>query len=468
MVIEQSHFPQRPIPWSREDDSAHYNGTIQGESGDDGHFIIHGLRPIEHTLTAWSGDRFFHLEVDLAKPEMRDLSELKADRGRTIQGQAIDVETGQPAVVEGGIVEFRSHDGVTFSRPLEPDGSFLLRTPKCEGTLSLLPNAQWHLVTKRDKWTPARTFMVLPVQRYRPQLTDAQIIADLPQFPHDYKLEPGQFVRRIMAPYPKSREAFFAFAASKDVPQPDWMIDNLKDAYQPPQAGEPPLQSPPEATFVIDAQNRIGLAKWVMHSGPSDRSSCLFPDIGESRFRVDSETRIDGLKPLGDLLFREGATPVEFAAALNQEYQKEPRLPFKVTVHEEVFKTLVIHGPLDSEKLKTVSTLECIPEGYTGRTHFLSNGNGPWPFGFYRGRDLGLAYTLDTKIDPAIHPLSIKTPEPPDFYAPGQTVEEYQKLFSAYQAEIHKLLPAAFKAQLGIDAEIKDVSLPVIEVKYDP
>ena len=195
--------------------------------------------------------------------------------------------------------------------------------------------------------------------------------------------------------------------------------------------------------------------------------SNLLPDLSHRRVRFGLPfDRQDFI--WSDFVIREHAPLGDVVAALNAGFELEPRIPIRLEVSEEKFRTFIVKGSPDVKNLPLRPSLNMIPQGYQS-TDPRPRQQFKWSTlcEIIGQESLGLEIQFESKDDPVVPFLQIDVPNNELRLNPTQTREAFEEMQAArkkLQNELQKIAPAAIKEQLGVDIEIREILLPVLSV----
>ena len=227
--------------------------------------------------------------------------------------------------------------------------------------------------------------------------------------------------------------------------------------------------SPNGAVFVVDSKNRFRVDSSHHGQLPIQQVLSSFaPDLSFRRVRMNPI--LYGNPPkLYDFIIRERTPLNELVEALNLSFQQNPTIPIEVSLVEEKFTTLVVHNQPQSTTFSREMRLRLVPDGYEGPTEITTR-HGTWSrmIDLVAQHSLEVEWKLDAPSSPTMGILTVEVPKAlknaTNQFDQAQRMAELQAK-SEMLAKMRLLAPKAFKEQLGVVVEVREIPLPVVQIE---
>lgn len=457
----------------RKGQLVHFQYWAQSDS--QGRFQIPELPAAVYNVVVWKDGQFaIHPSISLTEGSRQSLGDLPLKPGYRIHGQVWDLDSRLPANIEGGRVVAR-HDRLgEFSGAVRENGQFEILAPPepyLQTTVYLADHPLWKEFKNPNSTSQVMrrgqqaTEYTLTVERKEPPLRDEELPGELAKFREEYRLAPGQWVKRVPRPFSRAREAFYQIRRLPEEIRPDWVVNPYLSSLP---RWATPQPSPTYSVMIVDALDRFYLpSTWRNTASISD--VIVASQIALSRNRSGlMNFRANQIPLKSDFVVRRGAPFDAFVEALNQELQKEPPIPLQVELKDEKFLALKVTKAPDEADLKKVTQFRFVPDSYTGKVN-QSHFYGDWQLliSSVCEHHLGLeAVSVEApKFD--FNNVVIETP----FYTPlklsGRTRED-EALDQKNREELQKqtqIVVLKFLRDLGAEATVEEISLPVVHFR---
>lgn len=449
---------------------------LWSETDSRGEFQIPDLPAAVYNIVAWKrGHYSIRLAESLTEGNRQSIGDLRLSPGYRIHGQIWDLDSRLPANVEGGEVVARSHPLGDFSGSVQPNGRFEILVPPepyLPDSVHLADHPLWKEFTNPVSTMPLmrrgqhETEFKLTVERRQPPLSDEEIPGELAKFRDEYRLAPGQWVKRVSRPFSRARDAFFQVGRLPEEVRPDWILNPGIPEFM--RRTSTPRPAPTNCAIVVDAQDRIFFPLF-------SRDTATISAVIQASQPSMSMHRA-GVRNLGpnqvllksDFVIRRDAPLVPFVEALNQELRRDPLIPLQVNLTEEKFTSLKVTHVPDETTLRRITNLKFVPDGYTGTVNRYSF-FGDWQklISTIAEQHLGLESVSMAGPDIQFANILIEAP----YYTPkkltGRTREDEaveQKLREELQHNTREAVLTQLR-ELGAEATIEEIELPVVNCR---
>lgn len=442
------------------------NGTaavpaVQAVTDEEGRFLVAEVPDFNVRVIAQQGDRF--AIAPAVRPTEAQNLELKLEPGSRMTGVVIDVDSKLPVTMENGQVQMSGAWGHRFLGVIQPDGTFSIPCPHGEnGSVRLVPHPLWRDPQSAFMSASPGTTLTVLVERKVSPMTDREVLAELPRFPSDYSLAEGQAVRRIRRPYPLSREAFFQSFRIHDLPNPDWLKMEVYERFEFQREGE--TVSPSVVVFRYGEDHRFSVQP-VPQMMLSSLINPVFKRLSSRRLQIRAPypQNVRG----ADLVVRDSATLEELVAGVNAAFSEEPQIPYRLSIKEDKFTTLVASGSPSAEKADQPISLRFVPEGFeSGAAQRIQV---KWSSIL---RTIQNVTNSELEEQPTADPdlkaveLSFGAVKRPTTGAlTREQIAELQAAEVKLRAAQRELIPRVLKEQLGVDVQFVEKMLPVVVVE---